>query len=99
MRVYRHLYMSVEGREEDILGTSRGVSTMYIFAAALGSTEKYYYGRRGYPVDPQQDLYWYSSKIVKQAMRCFGVACFTKKILTVYAAETAAHRKCTPAFV
>jgi hypothetical protein len=48
------------------------VSTMYIFAAALGSTEKYYYGRRGYPVDPQQDLYWYSSKIVKQAMRCFG---------------------------
>jgi hypothetical protein len=45
---------------------------MYIFAAALGSTEKYYYGRRGYPVDPQQDLYWYSSKIVKQAMRCFG---------------------------
>lgn len=98
MRVYRHLHTSVEGREEDISARHAACLLMYIFAAPLGSTEKYYYGRRGYPVDPQQDLYWSSSKMVKQAMRCFGVACFTKKILAVYAAETAAHRKCTPAF-
>lgn len=45
------------------------------------SVEKYYYGYRSCTVDPKNDIYWSSSKYLKEAINKFGINYFQKKIV------------------
>jgi hypothetical protein len=54
------------------------------------STEKYYYGSRVSARPPTEDTYWSSSRTVKAAIGRYGLSCFTKKIVAIYADRRAA---------
>jgi len=48
------------------------------------SVEKYYYGFRKSNVEPNSDVYWSSSKYVKEAILKFGTEHFKKKIIKTF---------------
>jgi hypothetical protein len=57
------------------------------------SDQKYYYGFRKTNKNPNDDIYWSSSKYVKHAIDEFGVEYFSKKIIGIYKIREAAIEK------
>ncbi len=57
----------------------------------LDSAERYYIGFRSCVGDPDADRnYWGSSRPVKEAIQCYGIDHFTKKIIATYATRAEA---------